>query len=217
MDVVYEDNHVFAAVKPAGVATQKHEGSDESFEEQAKLYLKKAYDKPGNVFLQPIHRLDKPVGGIVLFARTSKALSRLQEEMRTQQIGRVYLAEVEGIIPEKEGRLIHHLYHDDFYAKVVSKSHPEAKEARLSFKCLKISPELNRSLVEVELETGRYHQIRAQLSAYGYPICGDYKYGSKSGSGEEIALFHYKIQFLHPVKKEKIELVAQPKALFKLL
>ena len=176
--------------KPAGIATQP------DFHEAAKLYVKEAFAKPGNVFLEPIHRLDKPVSGLVLFARTSKALSRLNQAMREGKINKVYIARVEGSLP-KEGTLEHLLLHGNFRAHVGK----GGKLALLHYKCLETDGKT--SLIEVELKTGRYHQIRAQFSHEGHPIVGDQKYGSKS-TQDTIALHHSLLTFPHPTKGDLI-------------
>lgn len=184
MEEIFCDNHVLVLEKPAGIATQP------DFHEAARGYVKERFHKPGNVFLEPIHRLDKPVGGLVLFARTSKALSRLNEAMRKRKIQKFYLALVEGKM-EGEGELVHHLVHGDFKAHV----DPSGKEARLRYTVLR--KERNQTLLEVELLTGRYHQIRCQMAEIGHPVVGDAKYGSKQKRGE-IALFHHLLIFPHP-------------------
>ncbi len=194
MEVIFVDNHILVVSKPAGLSTQTH-GHMPSLEEEAKQWIKKKYNKPGAVFLQPIHRLDKSVSGLVLFARTSKALTRLQEQMRTLQIKKTYFAYVEGIPEPKEAALEHFLIHDAFRARIS----PEGKSARLSYRTL--STENNTSFLEIELHTGRYHQIRAQLAAIGHPILGDAKYGSTRTHHPGIALHHGLLEFLHPVLK----------------
>ncbi len=197
MQVIFCDNHLLIVSKPAGLATQPHPGSDSSLQELAKLWLKKEFSKPGNVFLEPIHRLDKPVSGLVLFARTSKALSRLQEMMRSHQIEKTYQAWIEGTLPTPEGVLEHYLVHDEYRARVS----PDGKLARLHYRTLEQKEE--KTLVEVCLETGRYHQIRAQFSAIGCPIIGDTKYGStQRKKNETIALHSARLKFVHPVTKE---------------
>ena len=194
---IYCDNHILALDKPAGVATQP------DFEEAAKAWIKAKYNKPGAVFLHPIHRLDKPVGGLVLFARTSKALSRLQEQMRERKIEKTYLAWVEGELPQSEGRLVHFLEHGSFQAYVSA----QGKEAILDYKIVEQKSGL--SLVEIQLVTGRYHQIRAQFAAVGCPIVGDEKYGSRHPWSNGIALHHVRMRFTHPVTKETIALESQ--------
>lgn len=190
--MIYCDNHLLVLVKPPGIATQP------DFHEQAKAYIKERFQKPGKVFLEPIHRLDKPVSGLVIFARTSKALSRLNEMQRQRSIKKFYRAKVEGKPPE-EGTLRHYLTHGNFRAHV----DPNGKEAILHFK------RVGSNEVEIELITGRYHQIRAQFAAEGFPIVGDAKYGSKTRS-DSLALVHYCIELEHPVTKEPLIFEALP-------
>lgn len=208
MQVIFWDNHILVVSKPAGLSTQPHPGESSNLTDQAKAWIKKEYNKPGNVYLEPIHRLDKPVSGLVLFARTSKALSRLQEMMRQKGIRKTYFARVEGVLPHLEGTLEHYLFHDEHRARIVKASHPEAKLARLNYKILEKRE--NYSYVEIDLETGRYHQIRAQFSAIGCPIIGDGKYGSASTS-TKIALHHGRLQFSHPVTKDPLTFEHCPK------
>ncbi len=198
MRIIYCDNHLLVVSKPAGLSTQPHDGED-SLSDRAKAWIKKEFQKPGSVFLEPIHRLDKPVSGLVLFARTSKALSRLQEMMRQHQIEKTYYAWIEGELPEPEGTLEHLLIHGDHRAHV----HPEGKLARLHYR--QIAQGNGKTQLEIILETGRYHQIRAQFSAIGYPIVGDVKYGAKAPG--KIALHHGRLRFCHPVTKENLEFV----------
>ncbi len=203
MEIVFVDNHLLVVSKPAGLATQPHSQSPDNLTDCAKAWIKQKYHKPGKVFLEPIHRLDRPVSGLVLFARTSKALSRLQEMMRNRQMTKTYYARVEPLPDAVHGVLEHHLMHDEFRARVVPASHPEGKRARLSYQLLE------SGIVEIDLETGRYHQIRAQFSAIGCPILGDVKYGStQRWKGEGIALHHGKLQLIHPVTKESLILHA---------
>jgi 23S rRNA pseudouridine1911/1915/1917 synthase len=199
-EIVFSDNHILVAVKPCGLLTQPDDSGDDSLEAFAKEWVKKEYNKPGNVYLHAIHRLDRPVSGLVLFARTSKALSRLNEQSRDQEIQRTYIAEVEGILPAKEGRLDHYLIHGDHRAIVAKASDKEAKHARLTFKVIHFQK--HSTIVAIELETGRYHQIRAQFSASGHPVVGDKRYGGKEGDGKEIHLHCAKMAFEHPVTKE---------------
>ncbi len=207
-EIIYCDNHILIANKPAGLLTQPDEGQPDSLESFAKSWVKKEYSKPGAVFLHAIHRLDKPVSGLVLFARTSKALSRLNEQSRNQEIQRTYIAEVEGILSEKEGKLDHYLIHGDHRAIIAQPTNKEAKHARLIFHVIRFLP--HTTLVSIELETGRYHQIRAQFSASGHPIVGDERYGAKSGDGESIRLHGTKLAFEHPVTKEVVTFESPP-------
>ncbi len=203
MKIVFCDNHLLVVLKPVGISTQPHEDQETNLLDQAKAWLKKEFQKPGNVFLEPVHRLDKPVSGLVLFARTSKALSRLNEMMREKGIEKTYFAWVEGKLLHNEATLEHHLFHDEHKARVVDSSHPQGKLARLHY--LQINQKDGKTLLEVRLETGRYHQIRAQLAALGHPILGDAKYGSsQSWKKDQIALHHGKLKFTHPVTKEAL-------------
>lgn len=207
MEVIFCDNHILVVAKPAGMSTQPHDGVERNLTDLAKAWVKKEYKKPGNVFLEPIHRLDKPVSGLVLFARTSKALSRLQEMMRQRHIHKTYFAWVEGVLPDAQGTLEHYLVHDEHKARVVNSTHSEGKLARLHYTLKEKKGE--RCFVEIALETGRYHQIRAQFSSIGCPVVGDAKYGSSS-SREHIALHHGRLQFQHPVTKEPLTLEFTP-------
>jgi len=198
-DIIFSDNHLLIASKPAGLLTQPDDTDAPSLELIAKAWVKAEFNKPGNVFLHCIHRLDKPVSGLVLFARTSKALSRLNEQMRDQKIQRTYIAEVEGILSKKEGKLDHYLIHGDRKAILAKSTDPEAKHARLTYQVIRHLE--HSTLVSIELETGRYHQIRAQFSASGHPVVGDGKYGARTKQ-EEIHLHCAKMAFEHPITKE---------------
>ena len=201
MKIVFCDNHLLVAVKPGGISTQPHQEGQANLLDQAKAWLKKEFKKPGNVFLESAHRLDKPASGLVLFARTSKALSRLNEMMREKKIEKTYFAWVEGILVQKEGCLEHYLFHSEHRAKVVNLSHPQAKLAKLHYRA--IDQKNGNTLVEIRLETGRYHQIRAQFAEIGHPIFGDTKYGSSlPWKKDQIALHHGQLRFSHPVTKE---------------
>lgn len=195
---IFEDNHLLVLNKPAGLLTQPSGTDQDSLELQAKLWIKSVYQKPGNVFLEAVHRLDKPVSGVVLFAKTSKALSRLNISMREKQTKKIYWAWVEGVLESEQGTLEHFLFHDDFHAKVVESSHPQGKIARLKYTVLEKNGK--GSLVEIALETGRYHQIRLQFSAIGHPIFGDQKYGAKEAYEKgAIALHHRRLEIPHPI------------------
>lgn len=201
--VLYVDNHVLLVNKPAGIATQPSPTSNESLELHCKNWVKEQYQKPGNVFLQPIHRLDKPVSGMVLFARTGKALSRLNGSMRAKEMQKVYLAQVEGHLLPLEGRLEHYLLHGDHYAHLATAETPGAKRASLTY----VIKEHRKAtmLIEISLETGRYHQIRAQMAAIGHPVMGDHKYGSKMPmAAGTIALCHARFSFPHPISHEML-------------
>lgn len=198
---IFCDNQVAIFNKPHGLSTQVHDKPEKSLEFHAKAWVKKQYDKPGNVFLEPIHRIDTPVCGLVLFARTSKALSRLQLAMRENKISKRYLARVAGIPKKKEASLEHFLIHGDHRAHLVKEGTPGGKVARLNYRV--VSEKEGRALLEIALETGRYHQIRIQLATIGYPIVGDSRYGSKeSYLPGAIALQSAQLSFPHPVTQE---------------
>lgn len=200
-EIIFCDNHLLVAVKRAGVPTQPSPEGGMSLEGLAKEWVKEEYQKPGNVFLHAIHRLDKPVSGLVLFARTSKALSRLNEQQRDMEIQRIYVAEIEGMLSIPEGALNHYLIHGDHRAILAKEGDPEAKHARLTYRTLQVRP--HTTLVHIELETGRYHQIRAQFSAIGHPIVGDERYGAKSNGA--IHLHCSMLALKHPVTQEVLQ------------
>jgi 23S rRNA pseudouridine1911/1915/1917 synthase len=203
LEVLYHDNHLLAANKPAGLLTQPSGTDKDNLEDRSKVWIKETKSKPGNVFLHAVHRLDQVVSGIVLFACTDKALSRLNADMRTHKFTKIYHAVVSGTPPQDSGSLRHFLTHDDYHAKIVSEGDADAKECLLDYKVLKSSS--NQSLLEIQLHTGRYHQIRAQLAAIGCPILGDEKYGSTIKlPGGAIALHHARLTVIHPVTKEEI-------------
>jgi 23S rRNA pseudouridine1911/1915/1917 synthase len=207
-EIIFCDNHLLIAEKPAGIATQP------DFIERLRVFLKKRFNKPGKVFLEPIHRLDKPVSGIVICARTSKALSRLQEQMRQQEIKKQYCALVTGALPCKEGTLVHFLKHLSHRAAIAKPHEDGSKKAELFYQVLR--EEEGCSLLRIHLQTGRYHQIRAQLSAVGSPILGDSRYGSVLASKNGcIALHHEQIEFIHPVSREPCLFLSKKNAAMK--
>ena len=204
MQIIFLDNHVLVVVKPAGLSTQPHYPIKNNLTDLAKAWVKKEYEKPGGVYLECIHRLDKPVSGLVLFARTSKALTRLQQSMREKKMSKTYFAWVErGENLKKSGMLEHTLTHVNHRAKVVKFNHIQGKLAQLEYSIMLEKGDL--SLVKIKLHTGRYHQIRAQFSAIGSPVVGDVKYGSKQHlPNQKIALHHACTAFPHPITQEVI-------------
>lgn len=211
MKPVYEDNHIIIVRKEAGEIVQGDKTGDTPLSEIIKGYLKEKYNKPGNVFCGVVHRIDRPVAGLVVFAKTSKALSRLNEMLKKGEIHKTYWALVEGKRKEKEGAIESWLQSDGRLNKtrVVDKDTPDAKLSKLKYHV--IAEGDRYSLLEVELLTGRKHQIRAQLSSTGTPIKGDLKYGARrSNPGGGISLLAKKIEFIHPVSKEKIEVETDP-------
>jgi len=208
LKVLFEDNHLFIVSKPSGVITQASEEDTESLESYCKKYIKIRDRKPAGVFLQPIHRLDKPVSGIVIFAKTKKALSRLCEQMRDQKIEKTYLAVVEGILEPRESTLVNYLQKSCYRSKI-SYSETVSKRAELSYVVKKTLKDT--SIVEIKLKTGRYHQIRVQFAHNGHPVVGDLKYGSKIKT-KKLKLHHIRVLFMHPVTKEQI--ICEDKSIF---
>jgi 23S rRNA pseudouridine1911/1915/1917 synthase len=205
MEILYVDNHLLVVNKPCGLPTQPSQEHRDSLECRAKAWIKQEYSKPGQVFLHAVHRLDRPVSGAVLFARTSKALSRLNASIRARESQKTYHAIVHGH-PPVSGDLRHFLAHRRMRADVVSASADGAKEARLSFTRVALVAEL--ALLEIALHTGRYHQIRAQFSAIGHPIVGDQKYQAPGSRGDGIALHHSRLVIPHPTKREPLAIAA---------
>ncbi|MDD3491139.1 MAG: RNA pseudouridine synthase [Paludibacter sp.] len=209
MTVLYEDNHIIAVNKTSSEIVQGDKTGDEPLSETLKKYLKEKYNKPGEVFLGVTHRLDRPVSGVVVFAKTSKALTRLNEMFRNQEVKKTYWAIVKNRPEETEGRLEHYLVRNEKQNKSVahSKMVPNAKKASLSYKL--ISQSDNYFLLEVQLETGRHHQIRCQLAKMGCPIKGDLKYGfPRSNPNGGISLHARYVEFVHPVSKQLIQITA---------
>ncbi|MCF8719870.1 RluA family pseudouridine synthase [Nitrospina gracilis] len=206
LHILYVDNHLIAVDKPAGVLTQSDAPGAPNLLDQTRDWIKNEYGKPGKVYLGLVHRLDRPVSGVVLFARTSKAASRLSEQFRNHTARKFYLARVEGT-PEKEtDRLVHYLRKEkSIKTTVFPRPTPEAKQAELTYTVLEKKG--GTSLLEVELHTGRFHQIRAQLAFIGHPLVGDAKYRAKSTLPEgRIALHAHRLIVTHPVTKEPLTL-----------
>lgn len=204
-EILFEDNHLIAVLKRSGQTVQPEPGKPISLEEETKAYLKEKYQKPGAVYLGVIHRLDMPVSGIVLFAKTSKALSRMNETFREREVSKRYRCIVEGTPPQAQGRLVHYLKRDEKknFTKAFESPVKDGLESSLRFQVIKSTGK--KSLLQIDLETGRKHQIRVQLSAMGCPICGDYKYGASSPlPNNQIQLQAIELEFKHPVKDEHI-------------
>lgn len=202
--VIFEDNHLLVIDKPAGVLSQEDKTGKPDVLTLCKKYIKKKYNKPGDVFLGLVHRLDQPVSGLMVLARTTKAASRLSEQVRNHSIQKTYWALVYGAAPA-EGELKHYLLKDakTNLVKAFSSKKGKAKEARLTFVTLKQNA--HYSLVEISLITGRPHQIRVQFAKAGFPLWGDYKYGSPDqGKGKSLALRAVKLTFAHPTRKEEM-------------
>ena len=209
MIVVYEDNHIIVVNKTSSEIVQGDKTGDTPLSEMVKQYLKEKYNKPGNVFIGVTHRLDRPVSGLVVFAKTSKALPRLNEMFRNGDVKKTYWAIVKECPKETEGELVHYLVRNEKQNKsyAYDKEVKNSKKAVLHYKLIGHSQ--NYYLLEVDLKTGRHHQIRCQLAKMGCPIKGDLKYGSpRSNPDGSICLHARTVQFVHPVSKEMIRLTA---------
>lgn len=209
MTVLYEDNHLIVVNKAPGEIVQGDKTGDKPLSEQVKEYLKVKYNKPGNVFCGVTHRLDRPTSGIVVFAKTSKALSRLNAMFKNNEIDKTYWAVVKKLPEKTKATLTHYLIKNERTNKSTAYDveKPNTKRSVLHYKV--IGQSQNYNLLEVELETGRHHQIRCQLSKIGSPIKGDLKYGAgRSNPDGSISLHARKVAFIHPISKEKIEVVA---------
>lgn len=203
--MLYEDNHLIAVHKPAGILVQGDESGDVCLMDMVKEFLKEKYQKPGKVFLGLIHRLDRPVSGIVLFAKTSKGASRLSEQFRAHTVTKIYHALVEGAFSKKEGVLANYLLKntEKNFVTVYDTPYGDAKKAELFYRV--IGKKGENTVVEIELKTGRSHQIRSQFAHIGHPLVGDTKYGSKQPfKPGALALSAVKLEFDQPVTGERI-------------
>ena len=208
-EILYEDNHIIAVYKRTSDLAQGDKTGDAPMDVEIKQYLAEKYKKTGEVFLGVVHRLDRPVSGVMLYARTSKALTRLNEMFRTKQVKKTYLAIVKERPPEEEATLTHFLKKNEAQNKsyVYDTEVKGSKEASLTYRLIGRSEKYY--LLEVELHSGRHHQIRAQLAKIGCPIKGDLKYGfARSNEDGGISLFARRIEFVHPVKKEPVTIIA---------
>ena len=198
LNILYEDNHLIVVVKPINILSQSDSTNDLDMLTIIKNYLKEKYHKPGNVYLGLVHRLDRVVGGVMVFAKTSKAASRLSECIRKNEMHKVYLAIVHGKVKDKD-TFIDYLKKTDDFNTIVSNS-KEGKYAELSYELIEYNKELDLSLVKVYLKTGRHHQIRVQFASRNHPLVGDNRYGIDKE--KNIGLFAYQLSFVHPIKKE---------------
>lgn len=205
LKVLFEDNHIIVVEKKPNIPSQADKTGDIDMLTLIKDYLKEKYNKPGNVYLGLVHRLDRPVGGVMVFAKTSKAASRLSEEVRNKTFEKKYLAVVDGKFDTNKGTLEDYLYKDERnnISKVVNSTKKNAKFAKLDYEVVIYDEVKNLSLVKINLHTGRHHQIRVQLSSAKHSIFGDQKYGSR-GQGKQIALWAYELKILHPITKEEM-------------
>lgn len=209
--IIYEDNHLLVVEKPVNILSQGDETGDIDLLTILKEDIKKRYNKPGNVYLGLVHRLDRPVGGVMVFARTSKAASRLSDQIRRRSFNKTYLAVIRGVPNKKEGRLVDYLWKDKKTNTVHGSKNPKENtmEAILDYEVLDSAGEM--SLVKIKLHTGRPHQIRVQFSLAGFPLFGDQKYGKDVNEiGQQIALWSTEIALEHPTKKEKMSFKCIP-------
>ena len=213
LKVLYEDNHIIVVRKDPNIPSQADKTEDLDMLTIIKKYLKEKYNKPGNVYLGLVHRLDRPVGGVMVFAKTSKAASRLSNQVREKIFKKKYLAVVDGKFDRENGILEDYLYKDERNnsSKVVKPEKKNAKLAKLDYKVLAYNEVKDLSLVKVNLHTGRHHQIRVQLAHAGHSIFGDQKYGTR-GKGKQIALWAYELTIQHPVSKEEMTFKCFPES-----
>lgn len=205
MKVIFEDNHLLVIEKPVNVPMQADSSKDEDLLTMAKAYIKKKYDKPGEVYLGLVHRLDRPVGGVCVFARTSKAAARLSKQIADHEFQKTYLAVVQDHGLSERGHFEDLLYKDPKTNMV--KVDPRGKKASLDYKVLKRKDDL--ALVEVDLHTGRSHQIRVQFSSRNHPLWSDQRYNKKAIKGQQIALWSHRICFKHPISKEELTFTSE--------
>jgi len=209
MTVLYEDNHIIIVNKAPGEIVQGDKTGDKPLSEMVKEFLKVKYNKPGNVFCGVTHRLDRPTSGVLVFAKTSKALARLNRMFRDDEVSKIYWAIVKNRPPKEEGTLVHYLMKNEKTNKSTAfdNEKPNTKKAVLHYKLVGVSK--NYFLLEIALETGRHHQIRCQLAETGCPIKGDLKYGAERSKPDgSISLHARSISFIHPVSKKKISVTA---------
>lgn len=202
LEILYEDNHIIVVVKPPNIPSQADSSKDVDMLSIVKNYIKEKYNKPGNVYVGLVQRLDRPVSGIMIFAKTSKAASRLTEEIKQHKIKKTYLAVVRGLFNVKEGSLVNYIVkQNDNSSKITTEEF--GKLAKLKYTVIDENRKKNLSLVRINLETGRHHQIRVQFANINHPLYGDQRYGINDR--KQIALLSYKVEFVHPTKKEVME------------
>jgi len=205
MKILYEDNHIIVVEKLPNIPSQGDKTGDTDMLTLIKEYLKEKYNKPGNVYLGLIHRLDRPVGGVMVFAKTSKAAARLSEQVRNKELKKKYLVIVDGKLEKEKGKLEDYLLKNEKnnLSKVVPEGTKNSKFASLDYEVIKYNEEINLSVLKINLHTGRHHQIRVQFSSRGHSIYGDQKYGTR-GRGKQIALWAYSLTIKHPITKEEM-------------
>ena len=212
LKVIYEDNHIIVVEKPVNIPSQGDKTGDVDMLTIIKEYLKEKYNKPGNVYLGLIHRLDRPVGGVMVFAKTSKSATRLSEQVRDKVFKKKYLVIANGKFDKETGVLSDYLLKNERknMSRVVPEGTKNSKYAELDYEILKYDEELNLSVLKINLHTGRHHQIRVQLSSRNHSIYGDQKYGGR-GHGKQICLWAYELTINHPITKEEMTFKSIPK------
>ena len=212
LNVIYEDNHIIVVEKIVNIPSQGDKTGDIDMLEIIKGYIKEKYNKPGNVYLGLVHRLDRPVGGVMVFAKTSKAAARLSEQVRNKTFKKTYLVIANGKMENDHGTMEDYLLKNEKtnMSKVVEKNRKNAKLAILDYEVLKYDSKLDLSVLKINLHTGRHHQIRVQLSSRNHSIYGDQKYGGR-GHGKQICLWAYKLTIEHPISKESMTFKVLPK------
>lgn len=211
LKVIYEDNHIIVVEKPVNIPSQGDKTGDIDMLTIIKAYLKEKYNKPGDVYLGLVHRLDRPTGGVMIFAKTSKAASRLSEQVRNKDFHKQYLCIVDGKMEENAGTFKDYLVKNEKnnMSRIANKDDKNAKEAILDYEVIKYNEEINLSVVKVNLHTGRHHQIRVQFASRNHSLCGDQKYGTR-GRGKQLALWAYSLSIIHPISKERMDFFALP-------
>ena len=209
LKILYEDNHIIVVEKPVNIPSQGDKTGDLDMLTIIKEYLKEKYNKPGDAYLGLVHRLDRPTGGVMVFAKTSKAASRLSEQIRENKFHKKYLAIVDGKMEENNGHFEDYLYKNEKTntSRIAKKDEKNAKFASLDYEVIKYNEEINMSVVKVDLHTGRHHQIRVQFASRGHSLSGDQKYGTR---GKQLALYACSLSFEHPTTKEQLTFELEP-------
>ena len=211
LKVLYEDNHIIVVEKPVNIPSRGDKTGDVDMLTIIKAYIKEKYNKPGEVYLGLVHRLDRPTGGVMVFARTSKAAARLSEQIRDKKFQKKYLAIVDGKMEEEKGTMKDFLLKNERTntSKVVNSETKNAKEAILDYEVVKYNEQIDMSVVKITLHTGRHHQIRVQFASRNHSLSGDQKYGCR-GRGKQLALWAYSLSFFHPTTKEEMTFETYP-------
>ena len=211
LNILFEDNHIIVVQKIPNIPSQGDKTGDIDMLSLIKDYIKDKYNKPGNVYLGLVHRLDRPVGGVMVFAKTSKSAARLSEQVRNKELKKEYLIIADGKFKNQKGHLENYLLKNERknFSKVVEENVKNAKLAILDYEVIKYNEEIDLSVIKVNLKTGRHHQIRVQFANIGHSIYGDQKYGIR-GKGKQIALWAYYLSFIHPITKARLEFFSEP-------